>query len=215
MNPVPTGATPWGPLSAQVLRHALDTASPDHILDVAATLFARQGISATTMRQIAITAGLSRAWLYRKYPSRDLIVQAVLLREGARTAATLIEADDPDTPTVAAVTRTVVHVIYTLRTNPLLRRILDTEREMVSAYLTADSGPLLASAAGSLESYLRNRAGLTEQHSRIAAETIVRLIISIGLMPNALLDFDQRDQVQEFIERVIPPFLDATNVEDR
>lgn len=169
-----------------MFRRALDNASPDHILDVAATLFARQGIPATTMRQIASTAGLSRAWLYRKYPSGDLIVRAVLLREGARTAAVLIEADDPDTPTVTAVTRTVVHVIYTLRTNPLLRRILDTERELVSAYLTADSG----------------------------AEAIVRLIISVGLLPNALLDFDQRDQVQEFMQRVIPPLLDAADVED-
>jgi TetR/AcrR family transcriptional regulator, cholesterol catabolism regulator len=71
------------------------------IIDEAATLFARQGVSATTVREIADAAGILSGSLYHHFASKDEIVDAVVsgfLRDlRARYDAVLAEnAKAPD-----------------------------------------------------------------------------------------------------------------------
>jgi AcrR family transcriptional regulator len=58
-----TGSTADLPSSGREIQAA--------ILDAAAKCFAVRGITATSMGAIAREAGISRAWLYRNYASRD------------------------------------------------------------------------------------------------------------------------------------------------
>jgi AcrR family transcriptional regulator len=49
------------------------------IVDCAAALFARQGVAATTVRQIADEAGILSGSLYHHFSSKDAIVEAVVV----------------------------------------------------------------------------------------------------------------------------------------
>ncbi len=47
------------------------------ILDAGRLVFSEKGYSASTMHEIATTAGVSRAWLYRLYSSRNALYHAI------------------------------------------------------------------------------------------------------------------------------------------
>ncbi|WP_194293440.1 TetR/AcrR family transcriptional regulator [Actinomadura macrotermitis] len=179
----------------------------DRILDVATALFAAQGISATTMREIAAGAGLSRAWLYRQFAGRDEIVQAIIVREARRLTDDLLAADDPHRPVQEAVTGTFVHVVTELRRNPLINRFLSHEPHLVSTFLVGDAGPFLKVMVEALAAYLERRAALAPDRAAVAAEAIIRLIVSTGLSATAVWDFDDPAQVRAFAEQVVPALM--------
>ena len=50
------------------------------LLDATEKLLADKGIRATTMQQVAETAGVSRAWLYRHFPDKSTLIGAAIVR---------------------------------------------------------------------------------------------------------------------------------------
>ncbi|WP_344282062.1 TetR/AcrR family transcriptional regulator [Actinomadura napierensis] len=179
----------------------------DRILDVATGLFIAKGITETTMRAVAEEAGLSRAWLYRQFGSRDEIVQAIIVREARRFAEGLVAADDPHRPVREAVTGTFVLVVTELRHNAMVQRFRVHEPHLVSAFIICDSGPFLKVMVDALAGYLDRRAALAPERAAIAAEAIIRLIVSTGLSATAVCNFDDTDQLRTFAEQVIPALL--------
>ncbi|MGH9137140.1 MAG: TetR/AcrR family transcriptional regulator [Acidimicrobiales bacterium] len=203
-RPVPL--TPWGLVNPNA-SDVQATEMRDRILDAAGERFAAQGISATTMGQVAADAGISRAWLYRNFPSRDAIVRTLLLRESERFAAGLVQGDRPDRPAEQTITAAFIHIVQYLRRHPLLQRILVTDREAVTPFLTTEAGPVLRLAVDATRTYLTRRAALSARDSAIAAETIVRVLISIATTPTAAVDFDDPRALRAYAARVIPPLL--------
>ena len=61
-----------------------DASSKDQILDAAQTLFAAQGFSATTIKQIAQSAGVNGALLYYYFADKERLYHAVLQRLAGR-----------------------------------------------------------------------------------------------------------------------------------
>jgi AcrR family transcriptional regulator len=57
-----------------------DSSSKDHILDAAAQLFAAQGFTGTTIKQIANKAGVNSALLYYYFNDKERLYHAVLQR---------------------------------------------------------------------------------------------------------------------------------------
>lgn len=56
----------------------------DHLLDAAATSLENKGLPGTTMEDIARQAGVSRATVYRYFPSRESVISGVILRSAER-----------------------------------------------------------------------------------------------------------------------------------
>ena len=109
------------------------------ILREAAELFARQGVAATTVREIADAAGILSGSLYHHFASKDDIVDAVLstflteLRE--RYDEVLAEDVDP-----AERLRGLVHVsLQTVAQHPRATEIYQND----ARYLQADDGPTI------------------------------------------------------------------------
>ena len=57
-----------------------DPTTQDAILDAAETLFARQGFTATTIKQIATEANVNSALLYYYYQNKEMLYRAMLQR---------------------------------------------------------------------------------------------------------------------------------------
>lgn len=105
----------------------------EHILDAARDLMSTIGIRRTTMADVARTAQVSRATLYRRYPNVQALAAAVTTREfvAALTGVGLFDgATGRET-----VARTVVHVTSAARSHPLLRRIVELDPEFLMPYL--------------------------------------------------------------------------------
>ena len=104
------------------------------ILDAAAELLLRHGYNKTTMSDVADAVGLHRGLVYLHFPSKDALVEALIVRElskyGAMWSAHL-EAD-PLGGTVASVYR---GVLYALKQAPLMAAIHTRDRGVFGKYL--------------------------------------------------------------------------------
>ena len=68
------------------------------ILDLAAQVFAEQGMEKASMSQIATTAQVSKALLYHYYPSKDALIFAIITTHLEGLEAAIEAADDPALP---------------------------------------------------------------------------------------------------------------------
>src|SRR5215207_10741354 len=66
------------------------------ILDAALDLFARQGFAGTSVREIARAAGLSDGGLYRHFPSKQAVFDALTTEWGPSAVLTTLGAIDPE-----------------------------------------------------------------------------------------------------------------------
>ncbi|TDZ76383.1 TetR/AcrR family transcriptional regulator [Mycobacteroides salmoniphilum] len=181
-----------------------DDSSRNRILDAARDLFTAEGVEMTTMRQIALQSGVSRAWLYRQFASRDEVVQAVVLRETQRWTARVTAGHDRTQQVDEAVITTFVRVVRALRSDASARSVLLNLIPMVPL---ADSSPFITVMVRGLQKFLYARADLSADHATIAAESIIRLILSIGIAPIALWDFDNPVNIHAYANQVIPALI--------
>lgn len=205
-----TAADP--PLLAAV-REAADVDDPTstRILDAALDRFTTSGIRRTTMDDIAGAAGVGRATVYRRFAGRDDIVRAVILRELARfigeVDAAVQAIDDP-------LERFVEGFVATLREareNPLLRRLLEVEPDLILPFLTVQGGPALSLSRAYLSDEFR--ASQETGHIRddvdvdLAAEMLVRLCQSLLLTPTGLLELDDDAGLRQLARGYLAPAL--------
>lgn len=187
--------TPWGSVALGDLPET-DTEMQDQILDAALRSFSTRGVKGTSMATLAREARISRAWLYRNFDCRDTIVRALLVREGRRLAEVLVAADRPERSTEETVTETFIYVIGYGRQHHLFSEVAEQ-----------DTGPLARATVDALESYLIDRREIAAPDARIAAETIVRLIISILTTPDLATNFGNKEELRTYAYRTIPPLV--------
>lgn len=115
----------------------------EHILQAAHELFLTFGLRKTSIEDIARKAGIGRPTLYRRFADKDAIIRAVLSRESQRIVAEVVARvgslrDPADMLVQAFVTATRL-----VSENPLSRRLLDTEPELILPFLTLNGGALI------------------------------------------------------------------------
>lgn len=75
--------------STESLRPSADLSSPEKILEIAETLFARRGFQGVGLREVARLSGLSKSALFHHFPSKLDLYSAVLHRILTRIDETL------------------------------------------------------------------------------------------------------------------------------
>jgi AcrR family transcriptional regulator len=105
------------------------------ILDVTAELLLRHGYNKVTMSDVADAVGLNRRLVYLLFPSKDALIQALLLREVKLYADVwnhYLEYD-PQGGTVASVYR---GLLATLKQLPLMAAIYRRDEQTFGKYLS-------------------------------------------------------------------------------
>lgn len=189
----------------------------ERLLDAAQKLLGERGIRATTMAQVAESAGVSRAWLYRHFPDKRALVGAVIVRltgDFWAEAAERLNACESFAARVAA----GVNIGRGAYDDPgaLLLRLRTTEPEEFDACAGAGVTALVPSLAAFWRPWVDEAAATGEiaagHDLAEVAEWIARVLISLGTSPGEHLDPDDAAAVRRHIDRYLMPALQTPPV---
>lgn len=173
----------------------------DRILDAAYRVFEDCGVAEGTMSAIADRAGVGRATLYRYFPGKDSLLEALLLRE-ARELFALLDAELGEEDSPSFFERGLHTALGHLRSHSLLQRVLKQEPESILPLLTVQGAPLLEAAVDFATPYIE-RAVKAERiepvDARAAAEWGARVLLSLLLTPSVVVDLDDPEQLEMFV----------------
>ena len=174
----------------------------ESILAAALEEFLAYGLRRTNVDVVARRAGVSRATLYRRFENKDVLVQAVLIRECRRFFGSIAAAvDGLPTARERLVEGFVVGVRYTRR-DPLLTRLLASDPEALLPYLTVNGGLVVTVArdflVGQAEGLPGGAKAVDGRDPAGVAELFVRLAISFTLTPDSCIPLDDDDSVRAF-----------------
>jgi AcrR family transcriptional regulator len=187
-----------------------EDSTTDRIVDAALRQFELFGVARSTVEQITKRSGLARVTLYRRFPGKQNLIEAVILREVRRFLDRLdARLDQLDTPQ-DKITEGFAFTVDAIRSHVLLNRLLASEPESVLPYFTVEGGPVVGAARDFLVGRLAKDYPDDERGSSelaVAAELVVRLVISFLLTPQSVVDLEDPDQVREFAARSLAPLL--------
>ncbi|NEA23316.1 TetR/AcrR family transcriptional regulator [Actinomadura bangladeshensis] len=168
------------------------------ILDAALAEFETYGLRRVSVEDVAKRAGVARTTIYRRFTNKEQLLQAVILRECRRFLTAIAEATEGLPSAEDAVVEGFVVGLRSARTHPLMRRVLESEPEAFVPQLSMNGGAVMLAARDILADRLRRaRPGAAEDHNTVA-EVLLRLAVSLLLVPGGGLALEGDDAVRAF-----------------
>lgn len=179
------------------------------IADAALRQFELFGVSRSTMDEISRRAKIARVTLYRRFPGKNALIDAVMLRELRRFLADLDAALAPFDDVDDRLVEGFIFVLDAVRGHRLLQRVLESEPETILPHLTTQGSPFVSAARDYLAArLLRDLEDVrTPDEVVIVADIVVRLMLSYLLTPQTLVDLDDPDEARAFALRYLRPVL--------
>ncbi|HEY2443613.1 MAG TPA: TetR family transcriptional regulator [Streptosporangiaceae bacterium] len=188
-----------------------DTAT-ERILDAALGQFEDFGLRRSTMEDIARRCGMSRITIYRRFPKKENLIEAVVLRELRSFLDCLLTVGEDGLSAEGKMVERVAFALQFLRNHLLLRRLLRTEPESILPSLTVNGGPVVDTAREYVAALIRADlfGGRTppaeaERHVQILAELGVRIVLSFILTPSSAIPIQTLDDARAFASDLITP----------
>ena len=209
-------------MSIDLLRMALAADSGEdadavtgRILDAALGQFEDFGLRRSTMEDIARRCGMSRITIYRRFPKKENLVQAVVLRELQGFLGCLERVVEDSPGQLSAEDKMAERIAFSLQylgNHPLLRRLLRTEPESILPSLTVDGAPVVDMAREHIAAFTRKDLFGTrtpppeaERQVQVVAEVGVRIVLSFILTPSSAIPVETLDDARAFARDLIAP----------
>lgn len=180
------------------------------ILDGALEQFSDTGLTRTTMDDVARRAGLSRVTIYRRFESKQALIEAVLVRECRRCLAALDAAVGELATVEERIVTGFAFALRFAREHPLVGGLLRIEPEVILPYLTVSSGMAL----GLVREYLATRllrgpgsGSLSEADVRPIAELMARITVSFVIGEHSCIPLRTDEQIRAFAQRYLVPLV--------
>ncbi|MEZ5161687.1 MAG: TetR/AcrR family transcriptional regulator [Marmoricola sp.] len=142
----------------------------------------------TTLTEVARRAGVSRMTIYRHWDDRERLLADLMTREWVAILEKA-SANSQDDQSLDGFIDLALSVVEGLRRNPLLRRILELDPEMVMPYILQRTGRSQKAMLELLEARIRlvqangqMRAGEAEVLARTVALMLEGLLLSVDTM---------------------------------
>ncbi|GAA1232965.1 TetR/AcrR family transcriptional regulator [Prauserella halophila] len=198
--------------SEQAEPDAADDAATTRVLDAAYEQFCRTGIRRSTMDDVARRAGISRITVYRRFATKDALVEQVLRREFRRYFDRFRLDIRPARNAAERVELGFASALRSIRHHPLIGGLLDVEPDIVVPSLIGTDGKTMATVSRFVADRLRaeQRAGTVPGAVDVdlAAEMMVRVSASFLVTPSGLVDLDDDEQVRAVARRFLVPMLE-------
>jgi AcrR family transcriptional regulator len=200
-------------MATPILQQALDAkpaADPttDRVVSGALAQFEDFGIRRTTMEDVARRAGVARVTVYRRFATKERLVEAVVLGEAQRFFAELEAATARFGSVEDRIVEAFAHTLAAAREQRLLNRLLRTEPEMLLPHLTIDGAPVLAAGRAFLAHQMK-LAGTEVPAPEVdaVAELVARLVLSFLLTPESAVKLENPREARRFARRYIVPLM--------
>ncbi|MZR63874.1 TetR/AcrR family transcriptional regulator [Alcanivorax sp. DP30] len=182
----------------------------EKILDAGLSLFVEFGLRRTTMEDVATRAGIGRATAYRRFTDKDQLIQVVILRECQREL-TKIEADLRKIEGgLERVLESFVLAVTRAYRHPLLSRLMTSEPETILPMLTQRLWQMMGFFRIYLASLLdkvKKDGAIRDQSSEMLAELMLRLMQSMVLSPDGVMNPADEASVRKVADLYLRPLL--------
>ncbi|AGL36711.1 TetR/AcrR family transcriptional regulator [Mycobacterium avium] len=191
--------------------------NPDEITAriLAATLEQAElvGMRRTTMEDVARRSGVGRATLYRRFPTKAALVDAVVLAEARRYLEGDAQAWAQGATFEDRMVNSTVFSVTFMREHALLKKLLRTEPETILPSLTVDAGVILDYATEYTVGLLRRELYGTEttpaqeRHLRTVAELHTRLTLSFIVTPHTSINLATIEDTRSYVRNYLMPMV--------
>ncbi|ROO86001.1 TetR family transcriptional regulator [Actinocorallia herbida] len=200
------------------LLHRVRTAPPlvdgtaQRVLEAALRQAEDFGVRRFTVDDVARRCGLSRVTIYRYFPKKDALLDALLMSE---MRSFLTKADAVVAAQATPEARLVEGLLFCLdflRSHRLLNRLLRTEPEFILPHLTTRAEPAIAEARAWISDQVRaevaaGRLTVPDRDIDTFAELVVRLVISFTLTPETAIPLDDPAARRRLVDLYLAPFV--------
>ena len=178
------------------------------LLDAAERCFTVRGYRASTMEVIARDAGYSRAAIYRQFPNRELLVDALIQRTTRRHMLRMMQQQPQGVSPIDMLVATMVIVATELAHDPLLETISEASEDGTIAHMLANNPTVRQLAEPVVQAVLREDAG---KHFRpdIDAHDLTQFLIAtalsllLGIIPGS----DDAEVARRYVEVFVLPAI--------
>lgn len=183
----------------------------DRVCVAALDQFAEYGIRRSTIDDIARRAGVSKMTVFRRFQSKQGLIEVVLAREIARGMAELDREWEQQGTLEEALVHGFEFVGRFVGGHPLFDRLLRSEPELLLPLITVDGGPALEFYRSLIARRVRaeveaGRAASTDIER--AAEVIARLAQSLLLTRDGTIMLEDHDSIVAFVRLALVPMLE-------
>jgi TetR/AcrR family transcriptional regulator, repressor for uid operon len=175
------------------------------ILDAALHEAATVGLQRLTVEDVVRRARVARMTVYRRYPRRDDLVEALVRRETQRFLAAVADGIDKAADPHDGVVEAFIAAVGFSRAHPMLRRAAHTE----SALSAADNAKLLDMGGAFIARHIHGDApGTPDQPVRWVADVFARLFMTYIATPPTDPDFGSDTELRRFAHDVLTPMVE-------
>ncbi|MUL47489.1 TetR/AcrR family transcriptional regulator [Mycobacterium sp. CBMA293] len=174
------------------------------------------GMRRSTMEDVARRSGVGRATLYRRFPTKAALNDAIVLSEARRFLDGSARARAQGKTFEDRVVYSTVFTVAFMREHALLKKLLRTEPETLLPSLTVDAGAIIDFAteysAALLRSELYGTAPITpaqERHLRTVAELNTRLTLSFIVTPHTGIKLTTIEETRAYVRDYLLPMATA------
>jgi AcrR family transcriptional regulator len=183
-------------------------ATTQRILDAALAEAAATGLRRLTVEDVVRRAGVARMTLYRRYPRREDLVQALVNRETQRFLTAVAEGAGRGTDRRDGLTEAFIAAVEFARGHPLLRRAGQTEPGSLVEAVAADEARLLAVGSAFIARHIHgDRPGTPSRSTRWVADVWARLFVTYVAVPPTDPDLGSDRQLRRFAQEVLAPMV--------
>lgn len=174
------------------------------------------GMRRSTMEDVARRSGVGRATLYRRFPTRAALNDAIVLSEARRFLEGSARARAQGTTFEDRVVYSTVFTVAFMREHALLKKLLRTEPETLLPSLTVDAGAIIDFATDHSAALLRSElygseptTAAQERHLRTVAELNTRLTLSFIVTPHTGITLTTIDETRAYVRNYLLPMATA------
>jgi len=176
--------------------------SEDRYLDAARECILATGWTRTTLTDVARRAGVSRMTIYRTWPDMQTLLADLMTREWGGVVAAVASAG-AGLPPAERLSLGVSRTVAALRSNDLLRKIVEVDPELLLTYLLQRRGRSQDNILGMLEPLIAE--GQADGSVRAGDPTLVArsiLLAAHGFTLSAETMTDDVRSVEEYDEEL-------------
>ena len=182
----------------------------DRVAAAALAQFAEFGIRRSTIDDVARRAGVSRVTVFRRFESKQRLVEVVVAREIRRAVAEFTQVWETGESLKQRLLQGLSFSVSFVSGHPLFDRLLRSEPEVLLPLVTVDGGPVLELYRSLIAELLRaeieaGRAA-TADPDRVA-EVIARLAMSLVLTRDGTVSLDDPQSMGALVDLVLLPIL--------